>query len=417
MDDDPWVDIGQPTSEDDGLEILEQDEGPSSEQKEIEIQQNSSFSEETHEQWNHPFDQNDFVQESAQILPLKLNTSKTIATYFLADSKHFHHIRVFKDVDIQTNMQVHWTLSRDEIVGFRHFNSEQLRAFSQMWSLLLVALIITSFLTLFSAIEGALPLILCLVAFGIPWLMILFQIQYIVFYGPRRKYRFIQWIWNHDAYLSRVGMKYFGSMMQTYLNEGNFSSEKYDVEASHRPKVVVKPPRTKPVKTFEAKPSPLAPVVPTNEGAIEPIAATHPPIEPQPTPAGEQLPPSVPLDGPPIQHQSNEPQPGPPVPNESVAPYAPPQQLNMVTPPMPASAVSPPGPPIPPPLSPMPGPPAQRVPTGPPAPPSPPAPPVALGQPTPPNIPTLPPPLPPPPMVMEPAISTEEQQALLEELS
>ena len=428
MDDDPWGEMDQPETVVDESEILEQDTGPSLISTETENHSAPVFSEDTHESWNHPFNESLVIPDSVQSLPLKINTLKTMGTYFFADSRYLHHVMVSKEEHSQLNVQTQWTLSKDEIVGFRHFNSEQLRSFSQLWSLLLVALIITTFLTIFSAIEGLTPMIFCLLALGIPWSIIYLQVQYIVLYGPRRKYRFVQWIWNHDAHLSRISMKHFGTMMRMYLSEGEFRSDEFELEVSYRPKQVEKPPRQKRAKNFEAEsPIPIQSIASHQEPSI-PVGQTPISNQPQPLSIVEQPTPPAPLDGPPIQQASSESPIGPPLSTEPVVSVPPPAPTP--SPPTPVNTVSSQGPPLPPLLTAMPGPPTPMAPPPPPSPPNPPAPlgmpvppgpphsPMHMGPPAPPpSIPTIPPPLPPPPMVVEPTISTEEQQALLDELS
>jgi len=426
MDDDPWAGIDDHGDEETSPQTDHQEsEITTDEQAEIEAL-DSSFSEETHDFWMHPFPIEDHFIEESDVLPLKLTASSHFATFLVADEEHFQHVKMFKDDDDHISRQTHWTISKRDLVGFHHLNAEHLRSFSSLWSTMFSLFIMTAFLTVFSVIEQHLLLLFFFVTGVVPYILMRAQVQWIVLYGHRRKYRHLFWIWNHDGYTFRTSMKHFGTMMHRYLNEGIFYSKQCKTELSYRPKV------EKPGKEVEqhiAQPAINQPVAIKPEPHIDGISAQHPAdLAVQPTPQSNQPESTTPNQGPPVQDaavlQTQTPQgENPPIPQPAPIPQPHPSQ-------------QPAGPPIGP-AQPLPQPPqplTQQQPVGPPIVtaqplpqpsvnpplPNPAAPSPQMPLPPPPNaptIPTIPPPLPPPPLPPAQAISNEEQQALLDELS
>lgn len=433
MDDDPWAAIGDQGDDEETNSSSEQQDSEERANEKVEVETlESPFSEETHDFWLHPFPIEDHFIEESDVLPLKLTTSSQFATFFVADEGHFQHVKMFKEDDNNISKQTHWTISRQEIVGFHHLNAEHLRAFSPLWATMFAFFMMTTFLTAFSVIEQHLLLLLFFVTGVIPYILMRAQVQWIVIYGHRRKYRHLLWIWSHDAYTFRASMKHFGTMMHRYLNEGIFYSKHCETELSYRPKVEQLP---KAVEQIEVSPIANQPQVITQvpqidtipvqnpaDVAVEPTGQPHqpqltvqnqnPPLEESraestPSPQGEAAPLSQPA-GPPT---ASNPQPDLP-PQPAGPPISPAQPLPQT--PQPISPLQPAGPPISP-TQPLPQPLPQPS-VGPPLPaPATSAQPMPL--PPPPNAPTIPPPLPPPPLPPVQAISTEEQQALLDELS
>lgn len=432
MDDDPWAGIGDQGKDEETNPSDEHQESEEISNENVEVNAlELPFSEETHDFWLHPFPIEDHFIEESDVLPLKLTASSHFATFFVADEEHFQHVKMFKDDDNNISKQTHWAISKQEIVGFRHLNADHLRAYSSIWSTMFALFFMATFLTVFSVIEQHLLLLFFFIAGVVPYILMRAQVQWIVMYGHRRKYRHFLWIWNHDAYTFRTSMKHFGTMMHRYLNEGIFYSKHCETELSYRPKV------EKPTKTVEQivvppianQPEVMAPVPQINastqqnpaDGAIEPNGQPNQPqsmIQHQDSPleeSGAESTPSPQVEGTPIPQPAgpstaSNPQPDPPQ-QPAGPPISPAQPLPQ--PPQPLPQQQPVGPPIGT-AQPLPQPPI-----------SPPLPtPSAPGQPMPlppppnaPTIPTIPPPLPPPPLPPVQAISNEEQQALLDELS
>ena len=429
MDDDPWAGIDD---QGDDAETNASGEHQDSEKRineQIEIEAlESSFSEETHDFWIHPFPIEEHFIEESDVLPLKLTDSTHFATFFVADEGHFQHVKMFKDDGDNISKQTHWTISRQDIVGFRHLNAEHLRTYASLWSTMFALFLMTTFLTIFSVIEQHLLLLFFFVTGVVPYILMRAQVQWVVIYGQRRKYRHLFWIWSHDSYTFRTSMKHFGTMMHRYLNEGLFYSKHCETELSYRPKV------EQPVKVVEQivvpqianQPQPITPVPQIDASPAQNPADVA--VEPNGIPNQSQ--PTMQNQDPPHEGESEaESTPNPQVEGTPLPQPIGPSAVSNPQPDPPQQLAGPPiGPPQPLPQPPHPlsqqqaGPPigtAQPLPQ-----PSinPPLPiPTALGQPMPlppsTNAPTIPPPLPPPPLPPVQAISNEEQQALLDELS
>jgi len=429
MDDDPWAGIGDQGEEEDTNPSSEHQDSEERTVEKVEVEvPESPFSEETHDLWLHPFPIEDHFTEESDVLPIKLNAASNFATFFVADERHFQHVKMFNDDDNTISKQTHWAISKQEIVGFRHLNAEHLRAFSSLWSTMFALFFMSAFLTVFSVIEQHLLLLFFFVTGVVPYILMKAQVQWITIYCPRRKYHNLFWIWSHDAYTFRTSMKHFGTMFHRYLEEGVFYSKHCETELSYRPKVEQP---TKVVEQIDASPLSNQPAAITPVPQIKASPAQHQvdgPVEPinqskpqEPTMHDQGLPeegsraehtPSPHVEATPLPQPAGPPVTSNPQPNPPMQPAGPPigHAQPLPQPPLPLSPPQPVGPPI------GTAQPLPQPPVGPPMLPST-APVQPISLPSPSNAPTIPPPLPPPPLPPVQAISNEEQQALLDELS
>ena len=406
MNEDPWADIDYGESETE--EQLETDVEMEAQPIEVE-EEHFAYDSEAFEEWHHPLPYTSNSQKQHRgNLPLKLSTNHQKATYFVANDNRFEHVLVRTSELQQHHIEVNWSIDKEDIIGFKQINIEALRSFGYIWfsffSTGIFLLILSSF-SLISAfsISGLLFII------GLtPYVLLNLQPHLIVFYGKRRKYRHFHFIFGHDPVVSRYAMRYFGTMMSTYLHSDTFSSKAHAQQLALRPKKQIHVKQIQ-IETPSAEPSVQTPpsTMVAEVEVIENEATSEPPL---PMPQAEDPQPPV-LDGPPIESPVTPPLAAPPVtgsqqPNSSAAPIQPPSPMAQMPPPQVGQALPPPiQPPHPQPhVAPAPPviPPQVEHIQGPP-----------LSQP---QLPApLPPPLP-PPIVMEPSMSDEEEQALLDEL-